>query len=139
MRRPEASSSAPYASGRRDLFAWGEERRLELKGKGEPVSAFEVIGERRDVPRGDASGRWSDGSSSSNAQQIAERALAGEGGLLVISGDPGIGKSRLVEELRGRVSGSAVTWLKGRCVSFGGSTPYLPLRDLIVDASSCRG
>ena len=30
-----------------DRFAWGEEQRLELKGKSEPVPAFEVIGERR--------------------------------------------------------------------------------------------
>ena len=68
------------------------------------------------------------------AATIADRALAGEGGLLTVVGDPGIGKSRLVEELRGHVSGSAVTWLEGHCVSFGGSTPYLPLRDPIVDA-----
>jgi tetratricopeptide (TPR) repeat protein len=68
------------------------------------------------------------------AATTADRALAGEGGLLVVVGDPGIGKSRLVEELRGHVSGSAVTWLEGRCVSFGGSTPYLPLRDLVLGA-----
>ena len=118
-----------------DLFAWSEERRLELKGKAEPVSAFEVVGERRSVRRSRRSAPWSGGSASSSAHRmIAERALAGEGGLLVITGDPGIGKSRLLEELRGHVSGSAVTWLEGRCVSFGGSTPYLPLRDPIVDA-----
>ena len=52
----------------------------------------------------------------------------------MVRGDPGIGKSRLIEEVRGHVAPAAVTWLEGRCVSFGGSTPYLPLRDPIVDA-----
>ena len=118
-----------------DRFAWGEEQRLELKGKSEPVPAFEVIGERRDAPSASAPtpmvGRELE---FERAATTADRALAGEGGLLVVLGDPGIGKSRLVEELRGHVSGSAVTWLEGRCVSFGGSTPYLPLRDLVLDA-----
>ena len=118
-----------------DLFVWGEEQRLELKGKDEPVSAFEVVGERRDAPSSSAPtpmvGRELE---FERAAAAADRALAGEGGLVVVFGDPGIGKSRLVEELRGHVSGSAATWLEGRCVSFGGSTPYLPLRDPILDA-----
>ena len=118
-----------------DRFAWGPEQRFELKGKSEPVPAFEVIGERRDAPSASAPtpmvGRELE---FERAATTAERALAGEGGILLVLGDPGIGKSRLVEELRGRVAGSAVTWLEGRCVSFGGSTPYLPLRDLVLDA-----
>jgi class 3 adenylate cyclase/tetratricopeptide (TPR) repeat protein len=118
-----------------DLFVWGEERRLELKGRDEPVSAFEAVGERREAPPSPAPtpmvGRELE---FERATSVADRALSGEGGLLVVLGDPGIGKSRLVEELRGHVSGSAIAWLEGRCVSFGGSTPYLPLRDLILDA-----
>src|SRR5512132_30443 len=118
-----------------DLFVWSEERRLELKGKAEPVSAFEAIGERREAPPSSAPtpmvGRELE---FERAASVADRALSGEGGLLVVLGDPGIGKSRLVEELRDHVSGSAIAWLEGRCVSFGGSTPYLPLRDLILDA-----
>ena len=51
-----------------DLFVWGEEQRLELKGKDEPVSAFEVAGERRDARSTSASDtRWSGASSSSSA------------------------------------------------------------------------
>jgi class 3 adenylate cyclase/tetratricopeptide (TPR) repeat protein len=118
-----------------DLFAWGDEQRLELKGKDQPVPAFELVGERRDVPSASAPtpmvGRELE---FERAATTADRALAGEGGVLVVLGEPGIGKSRLVEELRGHVSGSAVTWLEGRCVSFGGSTPYLPFRDPILDA-----
>jgi class 3 adenylate cyclase/tetratricopeptide (TPR) repeat protein len=118
-----------------DLFAWGKERRLELRGKAEPVPVFEVLGERRGARPAFATtamvGRERE---LERASRIAERALAGEGGLLLVTGDPGIGKSRLVEEVRDRVAGSGVTWLEGRCVSFGGSTPYLPLRDVVLDA-----
>jgi len=118
-----------------DLFAWGDERQLELKGKAEPVSAFEVVGERRATPPAIAStpmvGRERE---LERATGVAERALGGEGGLLFVVGEPGIGKSRLVEEIRGRLSETAVTWLEGRCVSFGGSTPYLPLREPILEA-----
>jgi len=118
-----------------DLFAWGEERRLQLKGKAELVSAVEVIGERSGPQAAVASvpmvGRERE---FERASRIAKRALGGEGGLLLVVGEPGIGKSRLVEELRGHVSGVAVTWLEGHCVSFGESTPYLPLRNLILEA-----
>jgi tetratricopeptide (TPR) repeat protein len=118
-----------------DLFAWSEERRLELKGKAGAVSAFEVIGEGRATRRAIAStpmvGRERE---LERATEVAERALGGEGGLLFVVGEPGIGKTRLVDEMHGRLSGTAVTWLEGRCVSFGGSTPYLPLRDVVLDA-----
>jgi class 3 adenylate cyclase/tetratricopeptide (TPR) repeat protein len=118
-----------------DRFEWGEERSLNLKGKAEPVSAFEVVGERRDPQRVVASvpmvGRERE---FGRATAMADRALGGEGGLLLVVGEPGIGKSRLVEEVRSHASRTGATWLEGRCVSFGGSTPYLPLRDVIVDA-----
>jgi class 3 adenylate cyclase len=118
-----------------DLFAWGAEQRLELKGKGESVSAFEVVSERREAPSTLAPTRMVGREFEfQRAATIADHALAGEGGLVVVLGDPGIGKSRLVEELRGHVADSAVTWLEGRCVSFGGSTPYLPFRGPILDA-----
>jgi class 3 adenylate cyclase/tetratricopeptide (TPR) repeat protein len=118
-----------------DLFAWGDELRLELKGKSERVSAFEILGERPAPKAAVASapmvGRERE---LERATRLADRALGGDGGLLLVVGDPGIGKSRLVEEVRAHVSRSAVTWLEGRCVSFGESTPYLPLRALILDA-----
>ena len=118
-----------------DRFAWGEEQRLELKGKAEPVPAFEVIGERRDAPSASASDPDGRPRAGVRTRRDDRRPRARRRGRDPRRRrGPGIGKSRLVEELRGHVSGSAVTWLEGRCVSFGGSTPYLPLRDLVLDA-----
>ena len=118
-----------------ERFDWGEERSLDLKGKDEPVSAFELVGERRDHQSAVATvpmvGRERE---FERATAVADRALGGEGGLLLVVGEPGIGKSRLVEEVRSHAARTKATWLEGRCISFGGSTPYLPLRDVILDA-----
>jgi class 3 adenylate cyclase/tetratricopeptide (TPR) repeat protein len=118
-----------------DRFELGSPVRLELKGKSEPVSAFEVLGERagpRSAPiLGRMVGRERD---LERAMRIADVALGGDGGLLLVIGEPGIGKSRLVDELRARVGETALMWIEGRCVSFGESTPYLPLRDVILNA-----
>src|SRR5712691_1280487 len=56
---------------------------------------------------------------------------AGRGQVVCIAGEAGIGKSRLVLEFRQALAaaGDAVTWLEGRCISFGQSIPLLPLID----------
>jgi len=58
-------------------------------------------------------------------------AKAGRGQMVFITGEAGIGKSRLVLECRHALAavGEAVTWLEGRCISFGESIPFLPIID----------
>jgi class 3 adenylate cyclase/tetratricopeptide (TPR) repeat protein len=53
------------------------------------------------------------------------------GQVAFVVGEAGIGKSRLVYELRRRLAeaGERATLLEGRCVSFGQSIPFLPLID----------
>ena len=48
----------------------------------------------------------------------------------MISGEPGIGKSRLLLEFR-RALGDDVIWREAHCVSNGQTTPYLPVIDLV--------
>ena len=59
----------------------------------------------------------------------------GSGQIISIIGEAGLGKSRLMAELRARCqpkSGSAVAihWLEGRCLSYQTTTPYAPFIDL---------
>jgi DNA-binding NtrC family response regulator/tetratricopeptide (TPR) repeat protein len=58
-------------------------------------------------------------------------AVAGQGQLVSIVGDAGIGKSRLLYEFSRRVATQGIGYLEGRCVSYGGAIPYLPFLDLI--------
>jgi len=56
---------------------------------------------------------------------------AGHGQVVFVAGEAGIGKSRLLLEFRRRLAaaGEKLTWLEGRCVSFGQSIPLLPIVD----------
>jgi DNA-binding SARP family transcriptional activator len=52
--------------------------------------------------------------------------LAGRGRILLIAGEPGIGKSRLVEELATRARAREARVVVGRCWEAGGAPPYWP-------------
>src|SRR5262249_39324843 len=54
---------------------------------------------------------------------------AGRGQVVGVVGEAGIGKSRLISEFCHSLQGSALTYLTGRCFSYGSATPYLPLLD----------
>lgn len=59
------------------------------------------------------------------------RALSGQAGLLLISGEPGIGKTRLSQAViaQARIGGAAV--LNGGCYEFEATTPYLPFSEAL--------
>lgn len=56
---------------------------------------------------------------------------AGHGQVVGVVGEPGIGKSRLVYEFRRSLCNRQVSYLEGRCLSYGGSVPYLPIVDVV--------
>jgi len=56
-------------------------------------------------------------------------AEAGRAGLVFVTGEPGIGKSRLVRELRRHLVGGG--WLEGRCVPENQGSPLRPVIDLL--------
>ena len=60
---------------------------------------------------------------------LFQQVKAGGGQVVFVAGEAGIGKSRLVLELRRRLAaaGEEATWLEGGCVSFGQAIPFLPL------------
>jgi DNA-binding winged helix-turn-helix (wHTH) protein len=59
---------------------------------------------------------------------------AGRGQMVGIVGAPGMGKSRLLAEFQHRLRGRRLTYLCGRCLSYGQTTPYLPVLDLLRHA-----
>ena len=66
-------------------------------------------------------------------EDLFTQAQEGRGQAVLLVGDPGIGKSRLLQELRQRTRDRA-GWLEGHAVSFGRSLPFHPLIDLLKRA-----
>ena len=62
-----------------------------------------------------------------------QRAAAGEGQVLVVSGEPGIGKTRIVQELAARAQTQGARILVGECYAEGGP-PYAPIAEIIRDS-----
>jgi ABC-type oligopeptide transport system substrate-binding subunit/class 3 adenylate cyclase len=123
-----------------DRFTWDGGASFRLKGKAGPVTAFTVTGAgagahgRRDA--GSAMRTIGRDRELARAREAVDAVATGAGGVVFITGEPGIGKTRMVHELR-RAFGAVTPqygrslWLEGRCVSYGGSIPYWPFRDLL--------
>jgi adenylate cyclase len=70
-------------------------------------------------------------------QSALDRVRQGEGQMVSLIGEAGIGKSRLIAELRHHALAAdegepAYLWLQGRCLELGTATPYAPLIDILV-------
>src|SRR5262249_28037974 len=61
-------------------------------------------------------------------------AKAGRGQTVFVRGEPGIGKSRLLHELRRRLAEEDLTWLEGHCITYGRDISYFPIVELLKDA-----
>ena len=60
-----------------------------------------------------------------------EEGVGGQGQVIGIVGEPGLGKSRLLDEFIHSLDGQAVMSCEGHCLPYGNATPYLPVRDLL--------
>jgi class 3 adenylate cyclase len=115
----------------RDAVELGDERRLELKGKAQPVGAFPLsavsgeIPRRFDVPivgRGRERRALDDGWE----RVVSERACH----LFTILGPAGVGKSRLTAEFLASLD--SVPVIRGRCLSYGEGITYWPLVEVVL-------
>ncbi|HEX7198936.1 MAG TPA: AAA family ATPase, partial [Dongiaceae bacterium] len=58
-----------------------------------------------------------------------ERARQGDGQFVLIVGEPGLGKSRLIEEFHGRLRDTPHTWLEWSCSQLLQNTPLHPIAE----------
>jgi tetratricopeptide (TPR) repeat protein len=138
------------------LFDFEDLGGVEVKGKSEPVQAYRVLrrkarpGPLRGIEGLDAPQIGRDKEMSALSEAIANL-RQGRGQIASVMGEAGLGKSRLVAELRhalerdgplseGEVqplrgsngaSQIAIGWHEGRCLSYESSTPYSPFVNLL--------
>jgi class 3 adenylate cyclase/tetratricopeptide (TPR) repeat protein len=60
-----------------------------------------------------------------------EQVFGGQGQVIGIAGEPGLGKSRLLAEWVHSLCGRPITCCEGHCLAYASATPYLPVRDLL--------
>jgi class 3 adenylate cyclase len=126
------------------LFTWGPDEPVAFSPDATPLVAGYL-----DAPRATAAERRPrlGGRAPLVGRQAELRALdtalraavSGRGQVIVLAGEPGIGKTRLVQESRKRFiawvgagGGRRPLWLEGRGVSYASATPYGLYRQLIA-------
>ncbi len=85
------------------------------------------------VPRGRLVGRDAE---LGQLLALLDAAAAGQPVVALVSGDAGVGKTRLVTELADRARAQGFTVLAGHCAELGDAVPYLPLVDALRDATT---
>jgi class 3 adenylate cyclase/predicted ATPase len=114
------------------LFVAEERGTHPLKGVPEPTTLFRLV-------------RASGGGRRSGARNLTplvgrddemamlmrrwERARQGDGQLVMIVGEPGLGKSRLIEEFHSRLSDTPHTWVEWSCSQLLQNTPLHPIAE----------
>ena len=114
------------------LFVAEERGTQTLKGAPEPTALFRLVrasgGGRRSAQRNltPLVGRDDE---MAMLMRRWERARQGDGQLVMIVGEPGLGKSRLLEEFDARLSDTPHTWVEWSCSQLLQNTPLHPIAE----------
>jgi class 3 adenylate cyclase len=125
-----------------ELFEVADLGAHDVKGFGRPVRAWRVLGEGRAEGRFEALHSASVTPLIGREEELAlllrrwERASDGEGQVVLLSGEPGIGKSRLFHALRDRLAGERHTSLSHFCSPYHTNTALYPVIGLLERAAS---
>jgi class 3 adenylate cyclase/tetratricopeptide (TPR) repeat protein len=115
---------------------------LRLRGKAEPVAAFQAIGPLAGpaIPRAEnvpLIGREAE--LAILAERVA-RLAEGAGQVLVITGDPGVGKSRMLGELRRMVEADGrIRWSEAHATPYGPGQTYRLYASILRALLGCEG
>jgi class 3 adenylate cyclase len=103
---------------------------LPVKGRTEPVLAWRLVGPRSTLEAGPATTLVGRDGELARLAGVVDELVAGRGQVMVVTGEAGLGKTRMLAELH-RVAGDRVTWLEGRCLSYGGELLYWPFVEML--------
>jgi class 3 adenylate cyclase/tetratricopeptide (TPR) repeat protein len=122
----------------RDFFQFQAIGKKSIKGKTKPIPVYEVVGGKADVfrPRlgsermifSEMVGRDHD---LDKLELQVMKAINGKGSIVNIIGEAGIGKSRLIAELKKHEVMRRITLFEGRSISIGGNLSFHPFIDIL--------
>ncbi len=107
-----------------------------VKGKAGPVIPYRLVEEKAEATRGLATQGISSPLVGRSAEFAAirtcvNRLVDGQGGILSIIGEAGLGKSRLMTEIRRHFERENLLWLEGRTLSYGQKISYWPFKEIL--------
>ncbi len=127
------------------LFTFEPRKPMRVKGKTELVQIYRLVSLKSKPGRG--RGLEIRGISSTlvgrepeltSIKSCIAQLCNGRGGIVSIIGEAGVGKSRLMAEIRSQVLGTAsksqtarLTWLEGRALSFRQTISYWPFQEIL--------
>lgn len=116
-------------------FEFTSQRRVRVKGRAEEIEVYRVLGARQSMPDTLGSGRFI--GRAHEAQLIGgavESTTAGSGGgLITLAGEPGIGKTRLMETATQMAAERAAPVHFVSCVEREAVRPFALVRRLLAD------
>ncbi|MEE8517983.1 MAG: adenylate/guanylate cyclase domain-containing protein, partial [Dehalococcoidia bacterium] len=112
--------------------------RFRLKGFPERWRLFEVVWQEEAttaptlVERTPFVGRETE---RAELRRLLDQVAKGQGALVMIGGEPGVGKTRLAEELMAEARQRGMTAFIGHCYEMEGAPPYIPFVEILEAAS----
>ncbi len=119
------------------LFRFESLGQKEIKGKEQPVPVYQVIAPSSSRTRFDVNAEKGLTAFVGRSRELEnlldglDRVKAGRGQVFSLIGEAGVGKSRLLYEFRKAVTNDAVTFLEGKCLSYGRGSAYHPIIDIL--------
>ena len=121
----------------KEFFEFQPLGEIEIKGKGEPIEAYQLLRPTQVQTRIAAStakgltrfmGRSRE---METLTEAFEKVRTGEGQVVGLAGEAGVGKSRLLLEFRNFLPKNEYNYFEGQCLHYGGAMPYLPILDVL--------
>ena len=126
-------SSAVHDAAR-EKFAWNALEPIHVKGKREPVQPYALTASVKRAQRSEAA--TSELPMIGRAVELnlltagLDAALAGNGSVIGIAADAGMGKSRLIAEFARQARTRGILVATGECQAFGSNTSYFAWREI---------
>jgi class 3 adenylate cyclase len=121
----------------KDLYDYADAGKHLIKGVAQPVQVWKVLGERAAESRFAATRSALAGPMVARERESAflldawQRAARGNGHIVLVSGEPGMGKSRLVEALVEQLRGESLRLLRCQCSPYYSNSALFPFKQLL--------